>query len=145
MSATFLNDATQPAFGAERRVVVAGCLRRRRQHFVLQRPRRRDERQFALEAAAHQHAWDEHAVDLVRALEDPVDPGVAEIALGHVVADEAVAAVDLHVLVEHEVERFGAHHLADRRLDRELLERAGLRGAALIRLRDAASMSPAVR
>ena len=77
-----------------------------------------DERQLALERAAYQHAGNQQAVDLVGALEDAVDARVAVVALGRVVADEAVAAVNLHVLVEHEVERLAARHLGDRRLDR---------------------------
>ena len=46
------------------------------------------------------------------------------MALGRVVPDEPVAAVDLHVLVEHLVQRLAARHLEDRRLDGVLLQRA---------------------
>ena len=45
------------------------------------------------------------------------------MALGLIVAHVAVAAVNLHVLVEHEVQRFTAGDLGNRRLDRKLLER----------------------
>ena len=51
------------------------------------------------------------------------------MALGRVVAHVAVAAVNLDVLVEHEVEHLAAGDLGDRRLDRVLLERGERRRA----------------
>ena len=48
---------------------------------------------------------------------------VALVALDRVVGGEAVAAEDLQRLVGDEVERLGAEHLQDRRLDRVLLDR----------------------
>ena len=87
----------------------------------------------------------QQAVDLVGALEDAVDARVAVVPLGRVVADEAVAAVDLHVLVEDEVERLAARDLEDRRLDRELLERGQDLRRGVTGLPACASTSPAVR
>ncbi len=67
-------------------------------------------------------AGDQQPVDFVRPLEDPVHARVAVVAFGGVVAHEAVAAVDLDVLVEDEVQGLAARDLQDRRLDREFLE-----------------------
>ena len=117
----------------------------RRQQVVLERARRSNERQPAFERAPHEQPGNQQAVDLVGALEDPVHTRVAVVPLGGVVADEAVAAMDLDVLVEDVVQHLAAGDFQDRRLDCELLERSqhGIRRAAL---RAAApSMSPAVR
>ena len=91
----------------------------------------------------------QQAVDLVGAFEDAVDARVAVVALGRVVAHEAVAAVDLDVLVEHEVQHLAAGDLRDRRFDGVFLER-GERRRSVGRARAAwpsmrASISPAVR
>ena len=64
----------------------------------------------------------EQAVDLVRALEDAVDPGVAPVALGGVVLDVARAPEDLDVLVDDVVEHLGAPDLDHRALDVVLLD-----------------------
>ena len=62
-----------------------------------------------------------------------------------IVVDEAVAAVDLDVLVDDEVDHLAAGDLQDRRLDRELLERCQ-HGVAGVRLPcSALSIRPAVR
>ena len=58
------------------------------------------QRQLALHRALEQRAGDEQAVDLVGALEDAVDARVAVGALDRVLLDEAVAAEDLHRLVD---------------------------------------------
>jgi len=53
---------------------------------------------------------------------------VAEVALGRVVADKAVAAVNLDVLGENEVQRIACRAtFAHRRCDRVFLERGGAR------------------
>ena len=57
---------------------------------------------------------------------------VTIVPLGGIVANIAVGAMDLHVLVEHEIERLAAEHFRDRRLDRELLERRGQRQVAAV-------------
>ena len=95
----------------------------------------------ALDRALGQHAGDQQAVDLVGAFEDAVDPRVAVLPLGRVVVHEAVAAVDLHVLVDDEVDHLAARDLEDRRLDGELLER-GEHGVALVRAVDGAVDQP---
>jgi len=59
------------------------------------------------------------------------DAGVAEAPLGRILAHEAVAAEDLHFLVDDEVDHLAAGDLQQRRLDRELLERAGHLSAAV--------------
>ena len=61
----------------------------------------------ALDRAPRQHAGHEQAIDLVGPFEDPVDARVAVVPLGGIVLHEAVAAVNLHVLVEDEVEHLG--------------------------------------
>ena len=99
-----------------------------------------------LTARRDQHAGNQQPVDLVGAFEDAVDARIAVIPLGGVVLDEAVAAMNLHVLVEHEVECLAADDLRDGRLDGELLE--GARAARRRRAQlpaSAASISPAVR
>ena len=45
------------------------------------------------------------------------------MALGRIIPDEAVAAMDLDVLVEDEIQRLAAGDLRDRRFDGEFLER----------------------
>ena len=78
---------------------------------------------------------DQHPVDLVRALENPVDARIAVHLLDPILLDEAVAAVDLHGLIHHEVQHFRAEDLVDGALDRVLRDR--LRGLhARIRPRD---------
>ena len=111
--------------------------RRRTEQLVLERFGRGNQRELALQRAANQHARNQQPVDFVRALEDPVHARVAEVALGGIIADVAVAAVNLNVLVEDEVERFAAGDLGDRRLDVVLLERRERRGtvARLVRCR----------
>ena len=59
----------------------------------------------------HQPASDDEAVDLVGALKDAVDAGVAVGALGGILLDVAVAGEDLQHLVDDHVE-----HLAEPRL-----------------------------
>ena len=58
-------------------------------------------------------AADNHALDLVGALEDLEDLGVAHILLHGVVAHVAVTAQNLHALGGHAVERVGAVALGD--------------------------------
>ena len=77
-------------------------------------------------------------VDFVRAFEDAIDARVAILPLGRVVAHEAVAAVNLDVLVDGVVDHLAAGDLEDRRFDRELLER-GEHGRAARRVRRAGS------
>src|SRR5690606_9664967 len=62
--------------------------------------------------------------------EDAVDAAVAVRQLDGVVGREAVAAVDLQRLVDHEVEDLGAEHLDERELHGVLVERPELLGAA---------------
>ncbi len=57
------------------------------------------------------------------------------MALDRVLGGEAVAAEDLQRLVGDEVERLGAEHLQDRRLDRVLLDRLAAPAAASRRAR----------
>ena len=120
-------DLAERAGGGRRgrqRAVRRGRRRPRRQQLVLQLLRGGDQGQRALDGPLDEHARDEQPVDLVRPLEDAVHPRIAVVALGRVVPDEPVAAVDLHVLVEHLVQRLAARHLEDRRLDGVLLQRA---------------------
>ena len=105
------------------------------------RARRGDDRQRALGRPFGQHAGDQQPVDLVGAFEDAVDPGVAVLALGGIVVHEAVAAVDLHVLVDDDVNHLAARDLEDGRLDGELFER-GEHGVALVRAVDGAVDQP---
>ncbi len=121
-SAAFLRPTTRAPRRPERRVIAA-VERGRARHLVGQPRRRRDQPDVALGGAARQQAGDQQPVDLVGAFEDAVDAGVAVAAFGRVVADEAVAAVDLHVLVDHVVGGLAAGDLGDRRLDGVLLER----------------------
>ena len=71
-------------------------------------------------ARANQHARDQQPVDLVRAFEDAVHARIAVVPLGGIVLHEPVAAVNLHVLVEHEIQRLAARDFRNRRLDGEL-------------------------
>ena len=82
-----------------------------------------EHRQAVRHHALHHRRGNQEAVDLVRALEDAVDAGVAVLALERVVGDEAVAAHHLQRFVDDEVERLGAEDLHDRLLDRVLLDR----------------------
>jgi len=68
---------------------------------------------LTLHRLAQDHAGDQQPVDLVGALEDPVDPLVAVEALGRVVADETIAAVDLHDLVDGLGQDLAAEDLGD--------------------------------
>ena len=77
--------------------------------------------------------------------EDAVDARVAVVALGGIVADVAVAAVNLDVLVEDEVERLAAGDLQDRRLDGELFERGAGSAFGACPPCQRASIRPAVR
>ena len=86
---------------------------RRTQELVLQRSRRRDDRQLVLCGALGEHAGNQEAIDLVGAFENPVHARVPVVALGGVVLHVAVAAVNLNVLVEREVERLAARDLRD--------------------------------
>jgi hypothetical protein len=91
-------------------VIPAGIRdeRRRSHHFVEQPPGSRNERQVAFHGALRQHPRDHEAVDLVRAFENAIHPRVAIVPLGRVVANIAVAAMNLHVLVEDEIENLAA-------------------------------------
>ena len=73
--------------------------------------------------ALQQPAGDDQPVDFVGAFEDAVDARVAIGALGRILLDEAVAAVDLHGLVDHVVDHLRAPDLDDGALDRVLLDR----------------------
>ncbi len=84
--------------------------------------RGRDKREVPFHGALHEQPGDQQPIDLVRPFEDSIDARVAIMALGGVVADVTVAAVNLHVLIEHVLERLAAGHLRDRRLDGELLQ-----------------------
>ncbi len=90
-------------------------------------------------------AGHDQPVDLVGALEDPVDARVAEEPLGGILLDEAVAAVDLHALVGAVVEHLGAEDLDDRRLDRELLDGRDVRVLVRRSAAKRSSMRPVVR
>ena len=82
ISATFFMPPTVRRSRLERRVADGAFGGGRRQQLVLERARRGDQRQAALERAPHQHARDQQAVDLVGALEDPVHARVAVVPLG---------------------------------------------------------------
>ena len=81
-----------------------------------------EHRQLALHRAADEPAGDQQPVDLVGALEDAVDAGVAPVALGGVVLDVAGAPEDLHRLVHAVVEDLGGVDLHHRALDVVLLD-----------------------
>ena len=72
--------------------------------------------------ALQQPAGDDEAVDFVGAFEDAVDARVAIGALGRILFDEAVAAVDLHRLIDHAVEHLRAPDFDDGALDGVLLD-----------------------
>jgi len=80
-------------------------------------------RQPALSGALEDHAGGEQSVDLIGALEDAIDAGVAVGTLDHVVLVEAVAAVDLDSFVGDVVDGFRAEDFGDRALDGEFLDR----------------------
>ena len=117
----------------------------RGQQFVLQLSGRGDDRQAPLHGTFRQHAGDQQAVDLVGAFEDPVDARIPIVPFGGIVAHEAVAAVNLDVLVEDEVEHLAARHLEDGGLDGELLERGERRDRSAWLPCSMPSMRPAVR
>ena len=81
------------------------------------------ERQPTLTDAPEERRRDDETVDLIRALEDPVDARVPVVALDGIVSGEPVAPQDLQRFVSHEVERLRAEDLQDRRLDRVFLDR----------------------
>lgn len=88
------------------------------QQVGLQRHRLLHQRQLAFHRAFDQRARDEQTVDLVRAFENPVDPGVPIDAFNPVLLNKAVPAVNLHALIGDEIERFRAEHFVDRALER---------------------------
>ncbi len=95
----------------------------------------------------HEPAGDDEAVDLVGALEDAVDAGVAVGALGGVLLDVAVAGEDLDGLVDDAVEHLGGPDLDDGALDGVVLDRL-LNGGGVVscrRWQGRASMRPTVR
>ena len=73
--------------------------------------------------AAGEHARNQQAIDLVGAFENPVDTRIAVVTLGRIVAHVAVAAVNLDVFVEHEVQHLTAGDLRNRRFNRVFLQR----------------------
>ena len=93
------------------------------QKLVLELACRGDDRQLVLRGALGEHARNEQAVDLVGAFENPVDARVAVVTFGRIIADEAVAAVDLHVLVEDVVHHLAAGDLRDRGFNGVLFQR----------------------
>src|SRR5690606_17484178 len=66
-------------------------------------------------------AADHDALDLARALVDPRDADVAEVALDGEVLGVAVAAVDLHRAIAHPPGGLAGEELGHRRLRREAL------------------------
>ena len=69
--------------------------------------------QFTLHGLSQDHAGNEQAVDLIGSLEDPVDPLVPVKSLGRIIADKAVAAMDLHHLVNSSGQHLAAEDLGD--------------------------------
>ena len=84
-----------------------------------------------LQRAAKQAPRDQQAVDLVGPLVDAVDAGVAPVAFGGEVLDEAGAPEDLHRLVDHVVQHLRAPDLGHRALDVVLLDPLELGGGVL--------------
>ena len=83
-----------------------------------------EQRQPAPLAAAEQHAGDQQPVDLICALEQPVDAAIAVGAGRWIVLNKTVSPVDLHGFVGDIVENFRRIHFVDGALDRILLKRA---------------------
>ena len=88
-----------------------------------QRPRGRSSRAAAasssddpVDAPPLQRARDDQALDLARALPDPVDAQLAEVALGRVLAHVAAAAEDLEHAVRAGERGLGGEQLGERRL-----------------------------
>jgi len=80
------------------------------------------QRQLTLHRLAQDHAGDQQPVDLVGASKIRLTPLVAVEALGRVVADETIAAVDLHDLVDGLGQDLAAEDLGDAALGGILLD-----------------------
>ncbi len=117
----FLRLRQHPLFFGE---CARGSFLERRpcQNFFAQFHGRGYQRNDARHGALHQHLDDQHAVDFVRAFENAVDAAIAIGARDRIILMEAVAAENLHRFVHAEVQRFAAHHFADRTFDRIFLE-----------------------
>ena len=73
--------------------------------------------------ALQQKAGDDQAVDFIGAFKDAIDAGIAVSALGRILFDETVAAVNLDGFVHHVVDHLRAPDFEDRTFDRVLLDR----------------------
>ena len=80
-----------------------------------------DQRQLPSLRTLQQHAGRQEAIDFVRAFKDAIDARVAIGALHRVVLVVAVAAVNLHALIDHVVEHLGSEDLDEAALGCELL------------------------
>src|SRR5690242_715288 len=96
--------------------------RRPRQNFIRQLHRRGNQRQLPAHRAFHQHLDDQHPVDFVGTLENPVDARIAIRAAHRIILMESVAAKNLHRFIHHEVQHLASVHLRNRAFDRVFLQ-----------------------
>src|SRR6266568_4209234 len=72
---------------------------------------------------AEEYCWNENSVNLVGSFENPLNPRITVVALHRVLADVAIAAMDLHRFVHHHVQLFAAEHFGNGALRSVLLDR----------------------
>src|SRR5579883_336395 len=95
---------------------------------------------LAAQGTSEERVDGNHAVDLVRPFKDTLNAGIAVRLLDRIFLHKAVAAEDLHALVNHQRQHLAPMHLGQRRLQGILLNRLkdglGILSPAPLRLRD---------